>query len=165
MCLSHPVPVRYGAGVLTTHGRILRMLQHREADRVPITGCPWAATLERRHTEGLPRNVDLADYFGLDRYAEFGIDNSPDYPEQTLVETAEYRIHTNSWGATLKDWKHHGSVPEFLRFTIDSPTTWYTAKKRITPTLDCIDRDRLRRDYSRWAHGRPVDYGRAVVWI
>jgi len=34
-------------------------------------------------------------------------------------ETDEYRIYTTAWGATLKNWKHAASTPEFLDFTIN----------------------------------------------
>lgn len=46
------------AKVLSTHERMARMYAHQEADRVPITDSPWAATLERWHREGLPRDMD-----------------------------------------------------------------------------------------------------------
>ena len=146
--------------MLTTHERVRRMLQHAEADRVPITDTPWAATLERWHNEGLPAKVNWAEYFELDRFAEFGVDNSPRYPEQTVEETTDYRIHTNSWGATLKDWKHHGSVPEFLSFTITDSDAWHIAKQRIAPTHDRVDIERLRRDFPRWrSEGRWITAG------
>jgi len=48
---------------MTSRERISRMLDHREADRVPIIDSLWAATLERWHREGLPENVSVADYF------------------------------------------------------------------------------------------------------
>ncbi|MEI8064498.1 MAG: hypothetical protein WCH84_10605 [Verrucomicrobiota bacterium] len=83
--------------MMTTQARMRRILQHREADRVPITDSPWGATLERWRKEGLPANVDWVDYFELDRFADFGVNNSPRYPEQIVEDTTDYRIHTNSW--------------------------------------------------------------------
>lgn len=38
---------------LTTHERIRRMYEHREADRVPLYESVWRATEERWRREGL----------------------------------------------------------------------------------------------------------------
>ncbi|MFO8009131.1 MAG: hypothetical protein R6V05_15510, partial [Candidatus Brocadiia bacterium] len=62
---------------MTSHERFSRMYEHREADRVPIIDSPWPATIERWQSEGMPEDVDWADYFGLDRTARIGVDNSP----------------------------------------------------------------------------------------
>lgn len=148
---------------MTTHERMRRMLDHQAADRVPITDHPWAATLERWHREGLPADIDWAEYFDLDRFGGFGIDNSPRYPTGTLEETDEYIVHTNAWGATMRNWKHHGGVPEFLGFVIDGPDAWRRAKERIAPTHDRVDLERLRREFPKWrAEGRWIG---AHLWF
>ena len=135
---------------MTTQERFRRILQHQEADRIPITDHPWSSTLDRWHNEGLPANIDWADYFELDRFAEFEVDNSPIYPVQTIEETDDYRIHTTSWGATLKTWKKHGGVPEFLNFTITDPDAWRAAKQRITTSHDRVNIENLRQNFPRW---------------
>ena len=135
---------------MTTHERMTRMLEHREADRVPIIDGPWGATFERWHKEGLPKDVDWIDYFGLDRFASIGADNSPRYPVKTLEETDEYTVRTSSWGATLRNWKHRGGVPEFLDFTIKDRDSWQQAKARMTPDRDRVDWDRLKANYAKW---------------
>ena len=38
---------------MTTHERILRMYQHREADRVPIIDHPWRGAIARWEREGM----------------------------------------------------------------------------------------------------------------
>jgi uroporphyrinogen decarboxylase len=67
-----------------------------------------------------------------------------------LEETDTYRIHTTSWGSTLKDWKHIASVPEFLDFTVKDRDTWAVAKARMTPTRDRIDWGYLAENYPKW---------------
>ena len=62
---------------MTSHERFKRMFEHREADRVPITDCPWETTLERWHREGMPEGIDFVDYFGLDHVAGVFADTSP----------------------------------------------------------------------------------------
>jgi uroporphyrinogen decarboxylase len=90
------------------------------------------------------------DYFDLDRYGRFGVDNSPQFPVEIVEETDEYVIHTTKWGATLKNWKHIASTPEFLDFTITGPDEWRTAKERMQPTRDRIPWDTLQAHYKTW---------------
>lgn len=135
---------------LTTHERVKRMYEHKEADRVPIDDCPWESTLERWRREGMPEGVDYRDYFGLDNMVCLGVDNSPRFPWQVLEETDEYTVCRSNWGATFRNWKHAGGVPEFLDFTIKDPDSWRAAKERMTPDPDRINWDHLKRNYKSW---------------
>ncbi len=135
---------------MNTHERMKRMYEHREADRVPIVDYPWNATIARWHSEGMPEGVDFVDYFGLDHMPTISVDNSPRFPEQIVEETEEYVIEKTAWGATLKNWKHIASTPEFLDFTITNPDEWRKAKERMTPTPDRIPWDRLKANYKKW---------------
>jgi len=135
---------------MTTRERILRMFEHREADRIPITDSPWRTTIERWHREGLPEKQDWTDYFGVDRVERIRVDNSPRYPESIIEETEEYKIYTTKWGATQKEWKHVQSTPEFINFTITDPERWQPAKKLITPDPERINWAELKRNYRKW---------------
>lgn len=135
---------------MTTYERMKRMYEHREADRVPIIDSPWGPTIERWRREGLPEGVSFVDYFGLDHIAGIGVDNSPRYPGRVIEETEEYAITFSQWGATLKNWKHHGSVPEFLDFTIKDHDSWAEAKERMQPTRDRVNWEHLKNAYPKW---------------
>ena len=135
---------------MTTRERMLRILKHQEADRAPITDSPWNTTLERWYREGLPREGAWQDHLGIDRFGGINVDNSPRYPVKTIEETDEYRVWTNAWGATLKSWKKHGGVPEFLDFVIRDVPTWRAAKARMTPALDRVNWDWLKAEYPKW---------------
>jgi uroporphyrinogen decarboxylase len=74
---------------MSTHERVARMYAHQGADRIPITDGPWRTTIERWKREGMPEDVHYVDYFGLDRFAQFGVDNSPRYPEEVVKETEQ----------------------------------------------------------------------------
>lgn len=139
------------------------MLAHQEADRIPVIDSPWEATIERWQHEGMPQGTDYADYFGLDHVSVIAVDSSPRYPVQTLEQTSEYRVHTTAWGATLKDWKHAGGVPQFLDFAIKDPDSWREAKARMTPSRDRIDWDALARNYKRWR--QRGDWIQALLWF
>jgi uroporphyrinogen decarboxylase len=121
---------------LTSHERFTRMFNHQEADRIPIIDGPWSATLERWGREGLPEGVSYVDFFGLDRVAHIGAE--------------DYVIATSAWGATLKNWKHAASTPEFLDFTIKDRASWAKAKARMTPDPARVNWTRLAKDYPVW---------------
>ena len=135
---------------MTTHERVTRMFAHQEADRIPVTDSPWGATVERWQREGLPADRTFGDFFGLDRFVGIGVDISPRYPEAVVEETDTYKTVTSKWGATLRNWKHAASTPEFIDFTIKSPETWRLAKARMTPASDRIPWDHLKKHYRLW---------------
>lgn len=148
---------------MTTHERVSRMFEHREADRVPITDEPWAGTIRRWHREGMPLDMDWRDYFGVDKIERIGVDISPRYEEKVLEETEEYRICTTPWGVTLKNFKQEDSTPEFLDFTITDPDKWAMAKARMLPSPDRVDWKALERDFPKWrADGRWIQ---AAFWF
>ena len=128
----------------------MRMFDHCEADRIPIIDSPWDATIERWHKEGMPEQVHYTEYFDLDRVADIRTDNSPRFEAAVVEETDTYTIQTTAWGATLKNWKHAASTPEFLDFTIVDRPSWEKAKRRMTPTKDRIDWGRLKMNYPEW---------------
>jgi uroporphyrinogen decarboxylase len=126
------------------------MYAHQEADRIPIIDAPWAATIERWHNEGMPEDTNFVDFFDLDKIARIGVDNSPQYPVRIVEETDDYVINTTKWGATLKNWKHIASTPEFLDFTIKNPESWKKAKRRMVPSHDRIPWSMLESEYRYW---------------
>jgi len=135
---------------MNTRQRFSCMFAHQEADRVPIIDSPWPATIERWRAEGMPKDMDWVDFFDVDHVAHIGVDNSPRYEAKTLEQTPEYRVHTTSWGATLKDWKHAGGVPEFLDFKVKDPDSWREAKARMVPSRDRVDWAYLEKNYRAW---------------
>jgi uroporphyrinogen decarboxylase len=135
---------------MTTHERVTRMYQHREADRVPVTDSPWKSTVERWVDEGMPAGASYEDFFALDPFVGIGVDNSPRYPERIIEETEEYITRTTSWGATIRDWKHRGGVPQDLAFTVKDAASWAAAKARMTPTHDRVNWQHLKENWSVW---------------
>jgi len=118
---------------------------------VPITDSPWATTVARWRREGMPEDVSPAEYFGWDTIVSIGVDNSPRYPVRVIEETDEYVISTTAWGATLKNWKHASSTPDFIDFTIVDRESWADAKARMQPTPDRVDWEHLEKNYQAWA--------------
>lgn len=135
---------------MTGKERYACMYDHREADRIPIQCGPWGATIERWQREGMPKDTNFVDYFDLDHVATIYANNSPRFETRTIEETDEYHTHTTEWGATLKNWKHAASTPEFMDFTIVDRKSWEMAKGRMTPTRDRVNWDHLAENYPKW---------------
>jgi uroporphyrinogen decarboxylase len=135
---------------MTTRERFERMYEHRDADRVPIIDSPWPATVARWQSEGMPADVSFVDFFGLDHVVGISADNSPQYPEELVEETDEFRVTRTRWGATLKQFTHTASTPEFLDFRVQGPDSWAEAKARIRPERDRVNWEYLRRNYRSW---------------
>ena len=135
---------------MTSRERFQRMYQHREADRVPMVGGPWATTVARWQREGLPEDVDFADYFGLDRMVGIAGDTSPRYEPRVVEETDEYITRFDSWGTTARNWKHAQSTPHWIDRTIVDRDSWEAAKARMVMGRDRVDWDHLRANYRTW---------------
>lgn len=135
---------------MDTRERFRRMYQHMEADRVPLLDSPWGDTIERWQREGMPEGVGWVDYFGLDHVAGIHADISPRFDSKVLEDTDDYIVVTTSWGATMKNFKHATSTPEYLDYYVKSRTEWAEAKARMTPNRERVDWQRLKRDYPVW---------------
>ena len=137
--------------IMTSRERILRMFQHKEADRIPIADRPWGEdTIERWKAEGMPADADYQDYFGFDKIIRIDIDNSPRFERRIIEETPEYTVYTTVWGETRKSWRHMTSTPQSLDFIVKTPDDWRRARVRMTPDHDRIPWDYLRANYAPW---------------
>ncbi len=146
--------------MMTTYERMKRAFEHREADRVPITDGPWAGTIRRWQNEGMPKDADWRDYFGIDKIEGIGCDITPRYECRVIEETDRYVISTTPWGVTLKNFKEEDSTPEFLDFKVIDSDAWQDAKARMTPSRDRIDWNALKTLYPAWrADGRWIEAG------
>ncbi len=135
---------------LTTRERMTKVYNHEEPDRLPRHDSPWPATTRRWHGEGLPEGVTPAEFFEWDTFRTIATDNSPRFPAKTVEETDEYTIFTTNWGSTMKNFRTHSSVPEFLDFRIVDRESWAEAKERMTPSEDRVDWKHLEENWPIW---------------
>ena len=137
---------------LTTHERVTRMYEHREADRVPITDWVWESTYQRWLREGVPAG-DVREFLGLDLVvglSEADLDTSPRFETALIEETDTYKIERNRWGVTTKNFKPVSTTPQDLDFAIKGPDSWREAKQRMTPARDRVNWGKLRAQYRGW---------------
>ncbi len=135
---------------MNTKERFLRMYEHKEADRVPITDKPWKGTLRRWVKEGMPAEVDWVDYFDVDRVVQLNVDISPRFEEKILEETDKYYITTTKWGVTMRQFKEQDSTPEMLDFKVVDADTWAQAKAQMLLEDDRIPWDYIKNNWEKW---------------
>lgn len=156
---------------MTSKERILRAIEHKETDRIPIFDVPWAGTLRRWRMEGMPSDVDFRDYFDIDKTAEVWVDISPRYEKRILEQTERYSVVTTNWGATLRQFNALDATPDFLSYSIDTPEKWEEAKARmlggdiskVGDTDGRIAWEKLKNEYPIWQkEGRWIE---AQFWF
>ncbi|MCX7918640.1 MAG: hypothetical protein N3A72_03310 [bacterium] len=158
--------------------RFLRTMRFQEVDRPPWWELwYWDDTVERWYQEGLPQDVHLLDYFGVDRRESVGVNTGlvPAFKETTLEETDKYRIFIDWNGVKRQEFKEHGraTMPLFLEYPIKTRADWEKLKKeRLNPNsprrypYDWEDRKRMwkERDYPISIHAGSF-YGVLRNWI
>ena len=145
---------------MTTKERITRIINHKEADRVPIRDYPWEGTIKRWEREGILAGTDYRDYFDIDKVERIEANISPRYPKRVIEETDTYEIITTEWGVTIKYLKQVDASPEFLDFKINDSAIWQDAKKLMTMDESRLDLPMLEREYPKWvADGRWIEGG------
>lgn len=149
-------------GEIKPRDRIKLILNHREADRVPIHDSPWAATVDRWRSEGLPSGVSPDDYFGYE-IAIFNADTSPRFPTEVLYEDEEYIVERNSFGGIRKNHRDYSTTPMIIDYPCKTKEDWNRIKPRLNADDYRVDwvsgLQSFHREYSR---GRFIMYGAAV---
>jgi len=87
---------------MTSSQRFKRIYEHREADRIPVIDSPRQATIERWQKEGMPKDIDFVDFFGLDHIAVISVDNAL----LDMVWDAGYEFGCVSWPDDM-GYKHN----------------------------------------------------------
>jgi uroporphyrinogen decarboxylase len=92
-------------------------VRRKPVPRIPLTEiCYWPETITRWEQEGLPKNCDLHDYFGLDRIGIYGPDLSPRRPQRVCSEDAKTVVRIDEWGRTVQAWKYTTATPVNLAY-------------------------------------------------
>ncbi|MFC1463026.1 uroporphyrinogen decarboxylase family protein, partial [Verrucomicrobiota bacterium] len=143
---------------MTSRERFVASLQCKPVDRFfRFDHGSWPTTRERWIKEGYPAETDFLSYFQFDPLVSIGINsgytNSPYHPKfkpETVEETSEYRIYTDSDGVLKKELKtaRDTSMPQFIKFPVAERKDWKTVMERLNPghaSARIGDPERLKR--------------------
>ena len=123
----------------TSQSRTRAILDHQEADRIPMLDCFWFSTMARWKEQGAPLGADLqseysaGEYFGFD-FSMLFIDSSMRFPEKLIEETDEYRIWEDKLGYTNKTFKtgpNATRVGGYLDHKVRTRQDWETYRGRL----------------------------------
>lgn len=140
---------------MTTFERMTAMFNHENPDYVPIYDNYWESTLARWHREGMPADVSVTDYFGLDKVINVGkegniLDMSPQFEKKIIEEGDNYIIEQNEWGQTKKNFKPVSSTFQHLDQIVKDRESWKKAKERMVPDRSRINWKFLEENYAKW---------------
>jgi len=123
---------------MTSRERILRVLNHKIPDRVPIQDSPWEATVKRWYKEGLHEDTSPAEYFGFE-FEFFGVDTSPRFPVKVIEKNEEYIVTTTPQGGKRRNHRDYSTTPEIIDWPVKTKDDWKEIKKRLKPDFTRVD--------------------------
>ncbi|MGQ9733207.1 MAG: uroporphyrinogen decarboxylase family protein [Candidatus Zipacnadales bacterium] len=123
--------------------RFLACMNYQPVDRTPWWELwYWRETIERWQDEGMPADVHLEQYFGVDRRDGVGVNLGlvPAFRVETLEDTPDYRIYRDGNGVIRQEFKEKGdlTMPRWLRFPLETREDWEKEiKPRLNPDSPC----------------------------
>jgi uroporphyrinogen decarboxylase len=137
---------------MTRRERFLETMTFGRPDR-PAAADYFAydSTRERWEKEGLPRGVDLNEYFGMD-FDPFNwkipggqMVLAPAFEEAVIEETQDYRIVRKATGEVVRTLKDvpPPAMPQWIRHPVESRAGWLALKQRLDPATP----ERLPADF------------------
>ena len=140
---------------MTSRERIKALLTEGRADRVGMHESPWAETMERWHSEGLPEGTSVIDYFDMDFAYVGGFDVTFRLPAETIEDTDDYTITRNANGVTAKRIKREsGHTPLWLDHAIKGPKEWNENLHRLEMKADRVPLDMAEKSENARKTGR-----------
>jgi len=104
--------------------RFLNTMHYKPVDRriMSLAG-PWPDTLARWKREGLPEDVEnVHDYLGVSSYRWLNVTGIagvfPLFNQRIVKEEGDSVISIDAYGRTIRKFKNHTSMPEWIDFPI-----------------------------------------------
>jgi hypothetical protein len=110
--------------MMTERERFIATMTYQPVDVRPLQlAGPWPDTLARWHREGLPAEVeDVHAWLGLKSLKILNVVGRlgplPAYETRVVEERGNEIIKIDGWGRTIRDFKAHTSMPEWIEFPV-----------------------------------------------
>lgn len=157
------------------------IMHYSEFDRMPVIHWKgWQETYERWNGEGLPSfsresfrgqapNEEHAYFESVPKWVGVGVQLTllPEFEEETIEETDEYRTFRDNTGVIKQDWKNKSCIPHYIDFTLKTAEDWDQYKKRLQPDPARIPDNLDEQIQAAEASGLPiaVDTASMMGWI
>ncbi len=156
---------------MTTRDLWREIMFYGQFDRMPVIHWhEWPETRQRWLAEGLPTNVPQRQFLGaVPHWVGVGakLDLFPAFEEETVEETAEYRIYRDGAGVIQKAWKTKSCIPHYIGFTLQEAKDWPRFKERLQPDPARLPADLPKHIADAENSGYPIAFGTASLmgWI
>ncbi len=162
---------------MTTRERFYKVLHWQTPDRVPNMDFGyWTETIARWHKEGLPTHVrtgeDVERYVGLEGvemipYITVRNGLYPSFKRKVLGDKGEYRLIRDGEGNICRVPKKGTTIPQYVRFGLQSREDWEVYKKRLDYTDPGRIGDIKKEVAEAHAAGLPVRFnaGSLYGWL
>ena len=151
----------------------LDVMNYRKVDRMPVMHWgTWKETRVRWEQEGMPKDAQQNEYLDtpiIFQTIPVNCGLLPDFKEEILEETDEYKIFRQYDGVVAQHWKNRGCIPHFIDFTIKGTEGkgWDEYKKRLQPHPDRFpkDFDRIIKELEKSKSPVRIKTGSLIGWI
>ena len=127
---------------MNSRQRLLAALSGDQMDKIPITELGvWPETHARWIKEGMPVDITVENYFGLDKIEVFPFDGSLRLPSKTIEDTEKYIVFTDSNGCTFKRLKNSYGASSFINAAVSDSDSWQKLSKNLKPELNRFEGD------------------------
>ena len=114
--------------------RFLNTFAFKPVDRIPWWDFGfWSQTLERWYGEGMPRDVDPDEYFGMDKQwksVPVSLGMRPWFEEQILEEHGNIITVRDTDGVVSIRTRDGTSIPKYIKFPVETRDDFADLKKR-----------------------------------
>ena len=140
---------------MTQLERFRRTVRFQPVDRAPYHGNGvWGQTLRRWHTEGLPEDTTLEEYFGTDGVMDTRIYFGPwpRFEREVLKDEGDTQVVRNHEGIIMREYvvDAERSMPHFLDFPVKTREDY---RALLKPRLTGPPEDRLPDDWDTRVEG------------
>jgi uroporphyrinogen decarboxylase len=113
-------------------------MRYESVDHPPlVVPGPWPAARKRWEGEGLPKGVNLYDFFELPRLETAVLKMEtmffPPFEEKILEENDEYVVKINRHGVKERNFRDGSSMPEFLEYPIKGRESLGWLREKLNP--------------------------------
>ena len=160
---------------MTDRERFLAQMRYQPRDRCPIMDFAyWTETPDVWRKQGLPADVELEEYFGLDAQwigADINLGLLPAFETRVIEDGETTQIVFGSDGVIARHSKVGSSIPHFIDWTLKGRDSWQEYKKRLDPDAPGRIPDDWDERCARWKdrdyplsisagslYGRPRDW-------
>lgn len=151
---------------MTDRERFIACVLGEPVDRPPywLFWGPWGSTWARWQSEKPENITDHRSSFGPDQppvTVPVNCGPCPQVERRVLEDTADFVVHTDTWGIVRRDTKHGESMPQFLEFPVKGRTDWELYKEeRLNPDSPERTAGNWRESCQEWIRrGYPLQLG------